>query len=156
MYVRIIIFVWHAWWLFFYVIHGMVLTPLTAGCRIGYYDVVKIILQNGASVNHQHVVGFDISMPKDVYYYVIYWCNWYRRKHNGLPCLRPVHGKTWAYFVKCFGSFHRHMRKIGCHAELTDEEGNTTRDFIQENIVQLVYYLSLLPWHPDHVLFPPR
>ena len=53
----------------------MVLTPLTAGCRIGYYDVVKIILQNGASVNHQHVVGFYIFIPEYVYYYIIYGYN---------------------------------------------------------------------------------
>ena len=49
----------------------MGLTPLTVGCCIGSYEAVQIIIQSGASVNHQHVVGFDISLPKYVYYYTL-------------------------------------------------------------------------------------
>ena len=39
----------------------MGLTPLTAGCRIGSYEVVQTLLQNGARVNHRHVVRITIT-----------------------------------------------------------------------------------------------
>ena len=42
------------------------------------------------------------------------------------------------------------MFKIGYHAELADEEGDTANDFIQDNMVQLVYDLAMQPWHPDN------
>ena len=79
----------------------------------------------GPFENNQNVVGFHISMPKDVYYYIIYGYNSYFRKTNGL---RPVHGKTWALFTNCLNLVRSHMRKIVCHTELTNEEGKTAKD----------------------------